>query len=378
MGGLENGLVNLVNAAAFERYRHIIVCMAYASDFRLRIRRSDVEVVTMHVEKRGWRRVTGDLVRLFRKLRPDIVHSRNLSGLDSLLPATLAGVPVRVHGEHGWEMADLTGRNVKHEWLRRLHGPLIHRWVALSKHQERYLIDRIRVPSTKIAQIYNGVDTERFRPRRGKSDLSPQRGELRPGGVVIGTVLRMRPVKDPLNLVRAFIHLRRSRPELREETRLVMVGDGPLRDEAAALLTEAGDRSDTWLPGAREDIPELLRSFDVFVLPSRVEGISNTILEAMASGLPVVATRVGGNPELVLEGETGVLVPASDPPTLADALTGYIVDAERRQSHGVAGRRRAEETFSLTRMVSRYSNLYDDLLARNGRAERQQLARPAR
>jgi len=372
MGGLENGLVNLVNAEPLARYRHTIVCMAYADEFRNRIRRDDVDVVSIRIGDRGWRRATGDLIGLFRRIRPAIVHSRNLSGLDSLLPAAIAGVPARIHGEHGWELTDVGHRNVKHEWLRRLHAPLVHQFVALSKHQEDYLRQRVGVAPARITQIHNGVDTLRFRPAKSGEAAPSTPDGLRPGGVVFGSVLRMQGVKDPLNLVHAFVAMRRSRPALRETTRLMLLGDGPLRAEALRIFRESGDLADAWLPGAREDVPDQLRRFDVFVLQSQIEGISNTILEAMATGLPVIATRVGGNPELVVEGETGVLVPRSDPDAMAEAMARYAENRELRNAHGLAGRVRVETLFSLDRMVNRYLSLYDEVLSR-----RRPIAKPA-
>ena len=130
------------------------------------------------------------------------------------------------------------------------------------------------------------------------------------------------------------------------------------------MLRASGAESLAWLPGERSDIQNVLRGFDVFVLPSLREGISNTILEAMASGLPVVATRVGGNPELVDEGGTGTLVPPSDPIQLAEAICAYLVDPSRMIGHGRAGRKVAETRFSLSAMVDRYLDIYDTVLNR--------------
>ncbi|HET7497875.1 MAG TPA: TIGR03088 family PEP-CTERM/XrtA system glycosyltransferase [Candidatus Eisenbacteria bacterium] len=360
MGGLENGLVNLINRIPPDRYRHAVVCMAYYDDFRKRITRPDVEVFAMGVHERGVGRVTPDLVRLFRKIRPAMVHTRNPSGMDALLPAALAGVPWRIHGEHGWETDDLQGRNRKNAWNRRLHAPLVNRFVALSRHQERYLVERVGIPARRITQIYNGVDMERFRPRE---DAAPGAGG---GAFMIGTVGRMQDVKDPLNLVEAFLLLRRSRPDLAPRVRLAMVGDGSLRAAVESRLREGSAWEAASLPGAREDVAEQLRAIDLFALPSKAEGISNTILEAMATGLPVVATRVGGNPELVEEGRTGLLVPPSDPAALAAALARYAEDPALARAHGAAGRERARAEFSLERMVGRYTALYDEG-ARRGR-----------
>ncbi len=147
--------------------------MAGHSDFRQRIRRSDVEVHDLEKSKLGQLRLYGALLRLFRDLHPAIVHSRNLSGLDSLLPATLAGVPFRLHGEHGRDVSDLKGENRRFRWIRRLHSPFVSRYVWLSKDLERYLVDDVGVSNRRVVQIYNGVDTARFRPIASQSRRIP-------------------------------------------------------------------------------------------------------------------------------------------------------------------------------------------------------------
>ena len=181
-----------------------------------------------------------------------------------------------------------------------------------------------------------------------------------PNAVIIGAVGRMQDVKDPLNLVHAFIQLSQRNHRLR----LIMIGDGPLRRDALEMLEVAGLSHYAWLPGSRNDIADILRCMDIFILPSRAEGISNTILEAMASALPVVATQVGGNGELVLDNTTGLLVPASDPTALADAIESYLLDPDLRQCHGRAGRERVEQFFSIDVMIKKYVQLYDTLLER--------------
>ena len=165
-----------------------------------------------------------------------------------------------------------------------------------------------------------------------------------------------------MNLARAFDTLLTENPGLKGRVRLVMVGEGPQREPVEKFLVDAGRDADAWLPGARNDVPHILRQLDLFVLPSRGEGISNTVLEAMASGLPVVATRVGGNDELVVDGETGALVPHSDASALALAMADYAGDAERRRRHGTAARNRACNVFSLQAMTRNYMDLYDNVL----------------
>jgi glycosyltransferase involved in cell wall biosynthesis len=142
-----------------------------------------------------------------------------------------------------------------------------------------------------------------------------------------------------------------------------MVGDGPLRAPAQALLDEAGLGELAWLPGERSDVPAVMRGLHCFALPSLAEGISNTILEAMACGLPVLATAVGGNADLLRAGETGLLVPAADPQAMAEAMVGLARDPARADAMGRAGRARVEQCFSMAAMVKTYQSVYDQLRA---------------
>ena len=173
---------------------------------------------------------------------------------------------------------------------------------------------------------------------------------------------RWQTVKNQVDLARAFVLALQQHPELAQSLRLVLVGDGALLPELRKILRDAGVEALAWLPGERADIAEVLRGLDLFVLPSLGEGIANTILEAMASGLAVVATNVGGNPELVQHGVNGLLVPAADPQALADAIVKLAADADLRRAMGRAGRQMAEQRFSLEAMVARYQRLYSNLL----------------
>ncbi len=362
MGGLENGVVNLINHIPEDRFRHVVICLADYSDFRLRIRRSDVQLFALNKPPGKNFGVHVHLWRLLNRLRPDIVHTRNLAAMESLLPAALAGVAVRIHSEHGWDMGNLDGGNRRHRLLRRLLKPLAHHYIALSRHLEAYLREQVAVAPDRIAQIYNGVDADLFRPAQGDRLPLPCPGFDSPDRFVIGTVGRMQAVKDQLTLVRAFIRLLNIVPGARQVLRLAIVGDGPLREPALALLRQAEALDLAWLPGEREDVAALMRGFDLFVLPSLAEGISNTILEAMASGLPVVATDVGGNPELVESGRTGRLVPPADPESMADAIRAYLDDREMCAKHGRSARATVERRFSMEAMVAGYMDVYDRML----------------
>jgi sugar transferase (PEP-CTERM/EpsH1 system associated) len=363
MGGLENGLINLINSMQPAAFRHAIACVEDYTDFRERVRRPDVEVFALRRSEVGVWSVRRQLFRLTRRLRPAILHSRAMSGLDALLPAWLAGVPHRVHGEHGWDVNDLHGKEWKPALLRRVHSPLVDRYITVSKHIQSYLIDRVGVDVARIDQIYNGVDTDRFAPAtERRTDVLPS-SFAAPDSVVIGTVGRLQKVKDQQTLVRAFAEIARRRDAIAERVRLVIVGDGPLRRELQALVESLGISAATWMPGAIANVREAMQSFDLFALPSLSEGISNTILEAMASGLPVVATSVGGNTELVEEGRSGRLFRPGDVSKLAELLTEYVADAEYRRAHALVARHRAVEQFSLEVMVQKYQAVYESLLA---------------
>ncbi len=322
-GGLENGLVNLINRTPRERYRHVVVCLTGHDTFAARITREDTELFTLEKREGKNPSMYFRLWRLLRRLQPDIVHTRNMATLEAQLPAALAGVPCRIHGEHGRDTTDLDGDNSRYQWLRKAYRPLVHHFIPLSRELEAYLRLRIGVPAHRITRIRNGVDSARFHPpENGRLPLPFD--DLAPDSVVIGTVGRMEAVKDPMNLVRAFLLLLENRPQWRRRLRLVMIGNGSLYADLRATLCEAHAEQLVWMPGDRDDVPEILRGLDLFALPSLVEGISNTLLEAMATGLPVVATQVGGNPELVDEDRTGRLVPRADPKALAQALANGV------------------------------------------------------
>ncbi|MFC1603306.1 TIGR03088 family PEP-CTERM/XrtA system glycosyltransferase [Pseudomonadota bacterium] len=361
-GGLENGLVNLINRIPQSQYRHAIICMTDYSEFSKRITNPAVTLHALHkVDGKGLD-VYLRLWRLLRQLKPDIVHTRNLSALEAGVVAWFAGVPGRVHGEHGRDSYDIDGTNKKYLLLRRLCQPFIQCYIPLSKDLEGWLKTRVKIPENKMRQIYNGVDSGRFcAHEQGQRRSLPDRAQADGKELIIGTVGRVQEVKDQLTLVKAVADLVACNKEYRKKLKLVIVGDGPMMGELESLVQEKNVADITWLSGARNDIPELLQAMDLFVLPSKAEGVSNTILEAMATSLPVVATAVGGNSELVVDGKTGSLVPPQDSKAMAAAIRAYIQEPEKLQCRGQAGRLRVEQQFSIEAMVNAYMAVYDEV-----------------
>ncbi|MEY3202425.1 MAG: hypothetical protein RIR70_1975 [Pseudomonadota bacterium] len=352
-GGMENGLVNLINHLPRELCRHAIVALDGVSDFAARIERPDVPVIALGKPQGHGVRCYPHMKAVLQKLSPAWVHTRGLAALEMAPLCRFMGLPV-IHGEHGWDAHDPNGVRKKYQWLRRFYRPFVTHYIALSYDIEDYLHTRVGVAQQNVTRISNGVDVARFSPAEEGRAPIPGSPFNASGQKVIGTVMRLARVKDPMTLIAAFAHAAQALPSLR----LVIVGDGELKENLRARIAAEGLKHRVWLAGAQEDVPTLMRGFDAFVLPSRAEGISNTVLEAMACGLPVIATEVGGNRELVVPEETGLLVPPAHPAMLAQAMVRVMTESVLGRRMGRAGRQRVEREFALQGMVERYAEVY--------------------
>jgi sugar transferase (PEP-CTERM/EpsH1 system associated) len=359
-GGLENGLVNLINRMPFERYKHIIISMKHATDFRKRINRSDVELYELNKSEGKDFSIYGKMWTLLKQIRPDIVHTRNLPTLDMLVPAYLAGIRSLVHSEHGLNMTELDGRCLKYNILRWVSQFIVKEYISVSKDLANWLNKTVRIKANKISIIVNGVDTNKFYPATRPGNLLPP-NFVPDNAIIIGTIGRLETVKNQISLAHAFIRILDQDPELRSRLRLIIVGDGTCMDEIKDLLEQNNASDLSLLPGFTDNVIEYYHAFDIFVLPSKREGFSNTLLEAMACGLPVVATNTGGNPELVNDNITGFLVPTASLDILAEALLRYINNTSCIDKHGKTARKIALMDYSITTMVEKYCSFYDRL-----------------
>jgi sugar transferase (PEP-CTERM/EpsH1 system associated) len=362
VGGMENGLVNLINHMPPERYRHAIVCLKGRSNTHKMITRDGIEIVTLNKREGKDLAIYPRLFKALKRLQPDIVHTRNLGTMEGQVVAATAGVRARVHGEHGRDIFDLHGTNVKYNILRKAIKPLVGHFIAVSQDLGGWLAGTVGVARHQITQVYSGVDNVRFHPRNGPRMMAGPEGFFTNNAIVIGSVGRMAAVKDFPNLVRAFAMMIEKEPAARARLRLLIVGDGVDRQACMELILQAGLQDQAWFPGERSDIAELMRAMDVFVLPSLGEGISNTILEAMCSGLAVVATRVGGNEEIVKDGVSGKLVPPGEPGAIAGALLEYYRNGWMLTGHGKAARQQIESSFTMDAMTKGYLAVYDKVL----------------
>jgi sugar transferase (PEP-CTERM/EpsH1 system associated) len=365
-GGLETLLVDSVNRMPVEKYRHAIVCLTDYTEFSKKITRPDVQIFALNKPPGLGLGTHLSVWKLFRQLRPSILHTYNLSAIEYTLVASLAGVPIRVHAEHGRDASDPEGKNWKHNFLRRSLIPLVDYFIPVSADLKRWLSEKIGVPAEKNRLIQNGVDTHKFKSA-AVTNMAQQARHFPHGCFVIGTVGRIQDVKNHQGLIDAFIKLRELMPQHKETLRLAIIGDGPLLPALRARVADAGIADYVWLPGARDDIAQIMQTFSLFVMTSIAEGTPVVLLEAMASGLAVVATKVGGIPDLVLDGSTGTLVDAYqtqtfDAQAFALAISAYLQDSQLLLQRGAAGRERVEKIYSIDAMLASYMGMYDALL----------------
>ena len=363
-GGLEILLTECINRMPAEKYNHAIICLTRFTEFSKKITRPDVAIIALNKAPGLGLGTHITMWKLLRRLRPAIIHTYNLATIEYTVVAALAGIPIRIHAIHGRDASDPEGKNRKHNLLRRLLIPLVDYFIPVSADLQRWLKDSIRVPDAKNMLINNGIDTTHFKP----ADLTAKRTgifDFPENSIIIGTVGRIQDVKNHSGLIDGFIHLLKLMPEHKTQLRLVVVGDGPLLPFVREKVAAAGISDLVCLPGSRTDIAEIMQTFSIFALTSIAEGTPVVILEAMSCGLPVVATRVGGVPEVVVDNVTGKLIPPSDPHAFATAIAEYIDQPKLALQHGAAGRKLIQQNHSVTAMVSAYTNLYDGLCKKN-------------
>lgn len=359
IGGLENVIVQLINTLPSDRYDHVVLSLTTVSDFKNRITRDDVRFVELHKAAGHAFSLYPKIYQILRALKPAVVHTCNLAALEIVPIAALAGVPLRVHAEHGWDAHDPDGTNPRYQWLRRAYRPFVSRYVAVSKDIQGYLHRRVGIPNSKIVLIANGVDTDVFTPHAGARTVVRDLPFDPAIHWLIGCVGRLQTVKNQPLLVRAFLRVLADHPDASERLRLVIVGDGPLRADIEVLLKDAGKSHLVWLAGARSDVADVMKMFHCFVLPSQAEGTSCTLQEAMATGLPIVATAVGGTPDLVADGLNGLLVPSGDEAALANAIWQLYSVPDVALKMQSANREKAISKFALSGMIVSYCRIFD-------------------
>jgi sugar transferase (PEP-CTERM/EpsH1 system associated) len=353
VGGLERVVLDLVRDGRTRGQRVSVLCIERPGTLAPAAAELGARVVCAG-KPRGFRPDhIAELATLLRRVRPDVLHTHQIGALFYAGPAARrAGIPVVVHTEHGKQYAS----NWRRRLVGRLAGRYARRYFCVSADVAREVRDYRIVAPGKVAVVPNGIDVDRF-ARAEPADPGDGLG-IQPGARVIGTVGRLTEIKRQDLLIRAFARVAARHPA----ARLLLVGDGPLRNALETLTTTLGVGDRVTFAGYRDRPERFLRLMDVFALTSRSEGMPLAILEAWASGLPVVASRVGGVPEVVADGRTGLLFPPGDEAALATHLERLLTDPVAARALGDAGRAEVREKFDVRTMCDTYQRYYRALL----------------
>jgi sugar transferase (PEP-CTERM/EpsH1 system associated) len=358
-GGLENGLVNLIERLDPQRFKHVVFAIRELGLNAQRLPSERVRVMRAGEKASGSRFQVAAIARAIREVGPDIVHSRNWAAIEAVVAAWWSRRPAIIHSEHGIE-SDV---NVLEPWrricFRRLSYGLADQVISVSAQLRDLHAQRTGFAKERIGVIHNGVDCRRFHPHPGLRARMRSELKLSDGDLCVGCVGNLLPVKDHMTLLRAL-------PKLNSRLKcwhLVVAGDGPERAKLEAFVCAHAEwRDRVRFLGLSNRVSELLNALDVYILPSIFEGISNSLLEAMATGLPVVVAATGGNPEVVVDGESGLMFPAGDADALGVLLERLLEQPSLRSKIGEQAKRRVNENFSIDSMVQKYDELYHSVI----------------
>ena len=350
VGGLERVVVDLVRAGSGAA---TIICLERPGQLAAQAEALGAAVVSLGKPAGLRPRLVGKMAELMRRFRPDVVHTHQIGALLYAGPAARrAGVPVVVHTEHGKHYASRWRTRVLGRWA----AGYADRFFCVSADIRREVIRHRIVAASKAVVAPNGVDVARFAARDGRAALRAELG-FSPDAFVVGTVGRLAEVKRQDVLLDAFARLSTQHPN----ARLLLVGDGPLRGDLEARSATLGVSGLVTFAGYQDRPDRFYAVMDAFALTSRSEGMPLSVLEAWAAGLPVVVSRVGGLPELVTEGQTGLLFPAGDVAACAAAL-GRVASAGVAAALGAAGQDVVRHRFDVRVMADAYQQSYRELL----------------
>ncbi len=352
-GGLERIIVEMVRCGPEHGFKCAVATLGMGGDLAGQV--EELGCSWFSLDKGAgldWR-VVPRLARLASRWRADVLHAHNegaglyagLAGRLSLRPALCT--------RHGLSF----GAGPRGQWLRRIAGLLCRKTVCVGRDVFRFAREQDRLPASRLVLVYNGVDANGFRPDIDARTFWRKELGIAEQEKVVISVGRLAPEKDFNLLLDALVKLQ----AISAETKLVLVGDGPQRPALEAKVINLGLRDKVLFLGARSEIPGLLNAADLFALSSLSEGIPMALLEAMACALPVASLEVGGTPEVVADGRSGLLVQSRQPDDLAKAISRILSDHEEARDMGLVGRARVLERFSLESMLNSYGALYREL-----------------
>jgi len=370
-GGIEKYVLDLVNYINVQIFEPCIVSLTKTGPVVKYLERPQTKIFEMGKKQGNDLRLPFRMAALFRREKIDVIHSNNWGTFgESVLAKRLSGTACILHVQHGMELNDEEASSHKkrrmRNRIRRFFSYFADQLVTVSNAGVQFITKEWRVPERMVKLIYNGVSL--YGEFEAQILRNKKRAELgfSEDDIIVGSVGRLSPVKNYRCLIKAFSHV----VDKIAQAKLMLIGDGPEKNILKFLIRDLGLESKVKLLGQRSDVKTLLPIMDIFSLSSISEGISISILEAMSASLPVVVTNVGGNPEIVVDGKTGMLVESNNPEALANSIIHLLKNPKKRKEMGRATRNRVEEKFSLEKMVSAYEELYLSLLQKHFRKER--------
>jgi len=355
-GGLENGIVNLVNHADSNLFCVDVLCLREKGELADRITNPDSQVIFDNNRDHSLLIAIKKIYKACKSGQYQIVHSHGFTTmLASYIAGKLAGVPKIMNGEHG----TLYHSSAKHRLMQRFLFSKMEMNLTVSEDLKREILDKFSLKKDNFRPIINGVDTERFSINTEASTRLRNELGLSESVMVIGSVGRLVKVKNYKSLLSAFAQLNSSLSNVH----LVLAGDGPERAHLEEQILKHGLSKKVHLLGRRDDIPQIMNLLDIFILPSFSEGLSNTLLEAMSCGTPVVACDVGGNKEIIRQDITGFLYESNNVNDLCSILSELSRDKDRIIRLSKQSREHILANYSLNRMVTNYESTYKELLA---------------
>lgn len=357
LGGTESGILKIATGLGGDDFTNAVCTARGHSPEFARLRSFSGEIFDAAGSASKSQFLVYRFARIIRQFRPHIVHSRNWGAIEAVFAAKFAGVSGIVHSEHGYELDILKGLPSRQRVLRRAAYAAADAVFAVTSDLRDYHARQAWVAPAKIDVIANGVDSERFAPRPELKSARRAELGLPQDALLIGTVGRLVRIKGQALLLQAAKIL----ADRGLNVSVALAGDGPELENLRATAAALSLSSRIHFLGASKKVADFLNALDIFVLPSVSEGMSNTVLEAMSSGLPVLATRVGGNPELVEDQVSGRLFQVGDAAQLADDVAALAENENLRRGLGAAARARILANYRLDLMLDRYRNLYQRL-----------------
>jgi len=349
VGGAQHGMLLGLPRFDSDQYEHIVCSIMDRMQMASQFREAGIEVRSLGLSRKTDIGVVLRLRALLKEMRPDVLHTYLLHGnILGRLIGRLVGVPVIIGSERTIGQARKWGRLAT-----RLTNPLTDAVEVNSEIGGRAIERDLGVPSEKIELVRSGLDLSVFSSANRRDELRSEFGVTADQHLIV-YMGRLRTVKGVEFGIRAFATALEQLPNIR----MVLAGEGDQRNFLGSLVSELGISEQVEFLGVRNDVPELLGAADSVLMPSLTEGFPRTAIEAMAAGKPVIATNVGGTPEAVIDGETGILVPARDSDALSAAIVRLVGDTDLQARLAQAGRKRAEKNYSVDRYVSRLDELY--------------------